>query len=119
VYDHPGLQKYSEHPMTEGEPENLSQEGKPEAGAPRWTYAVGAIVSAVAVVWGIVHFFLEPKEAPKPETAATTSSTTNMSVKGDKNAIVGVMSGGTITINGGAAPSASASASSSSASSGP
>ena len=31
------------------------------SGAPRWTYAVGAIVGAAALLWGIVSYFI-----PKP-----------------------------------------------------
>ena len=31
------------------------------SGAPRWTYALGAIVGAAALLWGIVSYFI-----PKP-----------------------------------------------------
>ena len=36
------------------------------SGAPRWTYPVGAIVGAGALLWGIVSYFT-PKREPQAE----------------------------------------------------
>jgi hypothetical protein len=89
---------------------------------------VGAIVSAVAVVWGIVHFFLEqkepPKSAPKPEAAASSSRSADNSVRdiisrGDNNVIIGGVSGGQVNVNKGDKPSGSSNTASSSTSSHP
>ena len=34
------------------------------SGAPRWTYAVGAIVGAAALLWGIVSYFIPSPRRP-------------------------------------------------------
>jgi hypothetical protein len=69
------------------------------SGAPRWTYAVGAIVGAVGLVWGIVSSFIpKPGDAAKAAPAAT-QPTTSVTVSGSGNVGVGNNSG---TINIGA-----------------
>ena len=67
------------------------------SGAPRWTYAVGAIVGAAALLWGIVSYFIPKPEPPKPPVAAFPPPVPRVNVEGTGNIGVGTMSGGTIT----------------------
>ena len=67
------------------------------SGAPRWTYAVGAIVGAAALLWGIVSYFIPKPEPLKPPVAAVPAPAPSVNVEGTGNIGVGTMSGGTIT----------------------
>ena len=67
------------------------------SGAPRWTYAVGAVVGAAALLWGIVSYFIPKPEAPKAPVAAVPAPAPSVNVEGTGNIGVGTMSGGTIT----------------------
>ena len=70
------------------------------SGAPRWTYAVGAIVGAAAVLWGIVSYFIPKPEPPKITipVPAPPAPKPEVSMEGGCNNIgVANMSGGTIT----------------------
>ena len=67
------------------------------SGAPRWTYAVGAIVGAAALLWGIVSYFITKPEAPKAPVAAAPAPVPSVNVEGTGNVGVGSMSGGTLT----------------------
>ena len=67
------------------------------SGAPRWTYAVGAIVGAAALLWGIVSYFIPKPEPPKPPVAAVPAPAPSVNVDGTGNIGVGSMTGGTIT----------------------
>jgi hypothetical protein len=95
-----------DEPSTEQRESNLSD----EAGAPRWTYVVAALISAAGLVWAIVAFFLKQEPAPAKPAAASTPSV-NVSVSGSGNVGIGTMSGGDIKVGVPAASSASASAS--------
>ena len=67
------------------------------SGAPRWTYAVGAVVGAAALLWGIVSYFIPKPEPPKPPVAAVPAPVPSVNVDGTGNIGVGTMTGGTIT----------------------
>ena len=67
------------------------------SGAPRWTYAVGAVGGAAALLWGIVSYFIPTPEAPKAPVAAVPAPAPSVNVEGTGNIGVGTMSGGTIT----------------------
>ena len=67
------------------------------SGAPRWTYAVGAVVGAAALLWGIVSYFIPKPEPPKPPVAAVPAPAPSVNVEGTGNIGVGSMTGGTIT----------------------
>ena len=67
------------------------------SGAPRWTYAVGAIVGAAALLWGIVSYFIPKPEPPKAPVAAVPAPAPSVKVEGTGNIGVGTMSGGTLT----------------------
>ena len=67
------------------------------SGAPRWTYAVGAIVGAAALLWGIMSYFIPKPESPKAPVAAVPAPAPSVNVDGTGNIGVGSMTGGTIT----------------------
>ena len=67
------------------------------SGAPRWTYALGAIVGAAALLWGIVSYFIPKPELAKPPVAAVPAPVPSVNVEGTGNIGVGSMTGGTIT----------------------
>ena len=67
------------------------------SGAPRWTYAVGAIVGAAALLWGIVSYFIPKPEPPNAPVAVVPPPPPSVNVEGTGNIGVGTMSGGTIT----------------------
>ena len=66
------------------------------SGAPRWTYALGAIVGAAALLWGIVSYFI-PKPEPPKLPVAVVPAPPSVNVDGTGNIGVGSMTGGTIT----------------------
>lgn len=71
--------------------------GNAASGPPRWTYALGAIVGALALGWTIVSHFIPPLEKPAepaPPTAPTPDI--NVDVTGERNIGIGQMQGGTI-----------------------
>lgn len=81
------------------------------SGAPRWTYAVGAIVGVIALVWAIISFFIPKPEPPKPPVVAAPAPApsppaTSVTVEGTGNVGIGTMSGGSINV--GAPPKADA-----------
>ena len=67
------------------------------SGAPRWTYAVGAVVGAAALLGGIVSYFIPKPEPPKPPVAAVPAPVPSVNVDGAGSIGVGSMTGGTIT----------------------
>ena len=67
------------------------------SGAPRWTDALGAIVGAAALLWGIVSYFIPKPEPPKLPVAVVPAPPPSVNVDGTGNIGVGSMSGGTIT----------------------
>jgi hypothetical protein len=89
--------------MSEDELESLKQESRPEAGAPKWTYLVGTIVTVAALLWAIVSFFLKPEEAKKPAGTSTQQSV-NVSVPGNGNVVVGAQTGGDVRVERDPAP---------------
>lgn len=72
------------------------------SGAPRWTYAVAAIVSAIGAAWAIAsHFIPKAEPAAKPSMGAASQAPTpgaaSVSVSGSGN--VGMVNNsGTITV---------------------
>jgi len=64
------------------------------SGAPRWTYALAAIVGALGLLWTIASTFIAKPEASRPMAA----SVPGVSVSGQGSVGVGAMSGGTITM---------------------
>ena len=79
------------------------------SGAPRWTYAVAAIVSVVGAAWAIAsHFIPKAEPAAKPSMGAaglaSTPGAASVSVSGSGN--VGMVNNsGTITVGVPPAPS--------------
>jgi hypothetical protein len=85
----------------------MAPKPKPAAGAPRWTYVLGAIVGAAALLWGIVSHFVPKREADKPTVAAVPVTRGAASVSVTGAGAVGV--GGDVTgstINAAAPPPA-------------
>ena len=81
----------------------------PSSGAPRWTYALVAIVGAAGLIWTIVSTFIPKAEPAKPARAASSvpepAGAASVSVSGSGSVSVGTMSGGSINV-GGPAPQA-------------
>ncbi len=75
------------------------------SGAPRWTYAVGAIVGAATLIWAIASYFIPKPEPAKPAPATPAAApASSVTVSGDGSVGVGTMQGGTINIGGGTPP---------------
>jgi hypothetical protein len=77
--------------MADDELETMKEPSKSETGTPKWVAGLSAITGAVAVLWGIAHFFLENKESKKPEAVDSRPnvSVSGLNVKGNHN-VVGV-----------------------------
>lgn len=71
------------------------QSGDTKAGAPRWTYIVGAIVAVAGLLWGIVSFLMsrsEPPVAPPPVQHAEAQGGTAINASGSARVSVGAAS---------------------------
>lgn len=70
-----------------------------KAGAPRWTYALGAAVGALALGWTIVSHFIPRAEPQKASSAAReVPLAASVSVGGSNNTVIGVVTGGSVDI---------------------
>jgi hypothetical protein len=68
-------------------------------GAPCWTYAVTAIVGAVAVVFGIVKFFVEPPcGAPPPPPVQVPVAASQSQAPSSETEVINVSSNGGVVI---------------------
>lgn len=73
-------------------------------GAPRWTYAVAALIPLAALAWAVVSHFVpkaEPTRAAPAAVAPTTSQpggAVAVEIGGSGNVGIGVMSGGQVNV---------------------